>query len=77
MERPTNFSEKRIDHLRMRKTQLLAQIAEIDMEIQRIDNGNKPKGIEPCRGCPHCKADFSIRPLSSKIDKPPYEHLLQ
>jgi hypothetical protein len=82
MERlpPVNISEKRIDQLKKRRTMLMGEIAEIDMEIQRIKKRARPNTIEQCTGCMHCKPGLLNKPFSIAdlpANKPPYESLLQ
>lgn len=47
MERPTPIEPKQLQKLFALRTQLQGQLAEVDMEIQRIQMGQKPHDLRP------------------------------
>lgn len=52
MERntPEDITERRYMNLRIKKAELLAQLTEVDAEMQRVELGQKPHDLSPVFG---------------------------
>lgn len=46
-EKPTLINEARIRSLRAKEAQIIAQLTEVRLEIQRVEMGKKPQDLSP------------------------------